>query len=105
MTGPLELELMTVVSFQVPENPTRAGPSARAASALNLQAIPSPGFIFEAVSLCSPGWPGSHKATCLSLPHAGIKGILFHISFLFYFLLVFEAGSYHLALASLELTI
>ena len=30
---------------------------------------------FEAVSLCSPGWPGTQKSACLCLPNDGIKGV------------------------------
>jgi hypothetical protein len=30
---------------------------------------------WDRVSLCSPGWPGTQKSTCLCLPSAGIKGV------------------------------
>jgi hypothetical protein len=30
------------------------------------------------ISLCRPGWPQTHKPTCLCLPSAGIKGVCHH---------------------------
>jgi hypothetical protein len=44
-------------------------------------------FSCDRVSLCSPGWPGTHsrpswpptqKSACLCLPSAGIKGMRHH---------------------------
>lgn len=37
-------------------------------------------FVFESVSLCSPGWPGIQRSSCICLPSTEIKGMHYHTS-------------------------
>jgi hypothetical protein len=66
------------------------GVGGRGASCLGAGVAQAPltSLVFrDRVSLCSPGCPGTHsvdqaglelKFTCLCLPSAGIKGVLYH---------------------------